>query len=100
MYIYFTDAPWKLYPEPWVNPEEVHKMHFSPQVALVDMIIEPNVVALWFSHNKTLDDRYKNDYKFIYYPNDSDNSWKEKIMISMVTKVSLWKTILKPIELP
>lgn len=60
------------------------------------MVIEPNVLALWFSHNKRVDDIQKNDCKLIYYPNDSDNSCKEKIMISMVAKV--WKTILKSIE--
>lgn len=76
-------------------------VHFSPQVALVNVITEPNVSAVRFSHNKTLDDSYKNDFKLIYYYlNDRDNSWIEKIMISMVTKVSLWKTILKTIEQP
>lgn len=80
--------------------EPCKSVWFSPQVALVDMIIVPIVLVLWFSHNKTVDDIYKNDCKLIYYPNDSGNSWKEKVMISMVTKISLWKTILKSIEPP
>ena len=75
-------------------------VYFAPQVSLVDRILEPNVLALWFSHIKTVDDSYKNDCKRIYYTNDSDNSWKEKIIMSVVTKVSLLKTILKSIEPP
>lgn len=37
----------------------------------------------------------ENDCMGIYYPNDREKAWTEKIMISMATTLSLRKTILK-----